>query len=535
MEIKTLQRQPVNTSVEYSSNANSILQVANASQSLQAKLQNNVQQTTQALEPIITEETKQKALEDVQNGNINSDNVSLVARDVYRRTAEASLVADVEVSSARFGDNVLSEQEKTNRYDTNAMTKSWESFSKGTLSNVKDPLIKNALEQKLALRGQQYVAKVLTLENKQVRELQKENFEAKLKMDMDSLNSAFGVNNEEAVRLQSEVDGTLKQMVESNLLSPNMAQLKRKEINSGAYVSQLQRQLMSAVSSGKAVQFYDTFKKTDHGGILTNDEITKFQYSILTQITTDHKIYETQISKEKEFREQTNRKTTDEMNVKWLDGKLTPLDVDNAFRAHLITDTQYKEYQTKVNDDGAIVDNSKALLSTKTHLLDISKEEIINSPKFTNKTKISLLSEKAEAETKEGNWLSTQDGKESRRRIRESFNIIEGTMMAKMDFENQTMQDYDKMYKKFYSTVQALPIEQRSVKSLEVADNLLLEYNKGKEKIKVQTKQKVEEKKKQDEEKLSKDYNSSVTGKFMNMLQNKWNSTEAKKLSEDFE
>ena len=61
-------RDRVNTSVQYGggSMTNSIMNQANASERLMARLKGNTQQIAAEFEPLITEETVQKALKDVQ-------------------------------------------------------------------------------------------------------------------------------------------------------------------------------------------------------------------------------------------------------------------------------------------------------------------------------------------------------------------------------------------------------------------------------------------------------------------------------------
>jgi len=165
----------------------------------------------------------------------------------------------------------------------------------------------------------------------------------------------------------------------------------------------------------------------------------------------------------------------------------------------------------------------------------MTEDEILNSPYFTLETRTKLLakrdSEMADAE----NWLGTQDGREARRRIRESFNIIDGTMLAALDFANDNMKDYDRMYRDFFGQVQALPLDQRATKSIEIADNLLINYNQGKEQEKTDRREKRVQKKKEEEKQAEKDYNSSMTGQFMNMMKTGWKDTDAAKILEDLE
>ena len=104
--------------------------------------------------------------------------------------------------------------------------------------------------------------------------------------------------------------------------------------------------------------------------------------------------------------------------------------------------------------------------------------------------------------------------------------------MAQMDFNNKNMQDYDELYRNFYAEVEALPFDQRSSKSISIADKHIKQYKEAKATVTLERKKEREEKKKADEKKSESTY-GETTGKFMNMLEDKWNS--ATRVWEDFE
>ena len=187
----------------------------------------------------------------------------------------------------------------------------------------------------------------------------------------------------------------------------------------------------------------------------------------------------------------------------------------------------------KVNQTGRIADDESKKLMYQVHVLDFTEDEIMDSPHLTNESKWNLIKQRRSEEGDQTNWLSSQNGKEARDRIKRTFNIIDGTLMSTMDFNNDNMRAYDDMYKKFYSEVESLPLEQRASKSLSIADKLVAEFNETKNKEKETARIKKEEKKKAEEEKKAAAYNDGITGKFMNMLENKKN--QAIQIWEDFE
>jgi hypothetical protein len=275
--IETYKRDNINTNVQYGSNSNTIMNVANGGERLMARLGNASQSVRQALEPVVTEQTVQKALQDVQDGNINSESVALVARDTYKKTAQASVMADIEVSSTQLGDNILLGQEQSNRYDANAMNKSWEAYTKSTLQGITEPSIKASVANKLNEQGRKYFGKVATLQNKQELNKQKTSLLAKLELDSNGLKNSLGVNDEDALKYQQEIDNTFSLLVGSNLMGADEVVKKRQEINKDAYLNGTQREFKSALSQGKGQQYIDQFDKSKHGGVIDDLEKLRFK------------------------------------------------------------------------------------------------------------------------------------------------------------------------------------------------------------------------------------------------------------------
>ncbi len=517
-------KQPINTNVAYGTRSSgTIMEVANATERLSNRLAGAANAVAQAAEPQITDETINLALKDVQEGKIDSDRVSMVARNIYKKTAYSAFIADAEVSGNNLGLGIVQGQEKANKYDVTAFTKSWGAYTKSTLSGITDPDIKQNISAKLAMQGQKFGAQITTLQTAQQRELQSKNFGAKMSMDIEALNAAFGTNPEEAIRLQNEIDTTLQTMVDSNLIAPNVAMLERKKIAKGAYMSNMQRGLTAAINSGDAYKFYNDFKTMDHQGILSNTDIETFRQSIQSQIATDVKVYNNQLAAQETQFKLTELETTNEFNELWMQGELTTTQIDNALATNKIDLATHKTYTDRIQTKGRLVDDTKALLNFQTHILDFTEDDIINSPHLKDSTKWDLIKQRRADIKDENNWLSSQGGREARDRIKRTFNIIDGTLMAQMDFNNKNMQDYDELYRNFYAEVESLPFDQRASKSISIADKYIKQYKTAK--IEEKTKRAEARKaKKEAEEKKSEDTYGDTAGKFMNMLQDKWNS-----------
>lgn len=531
MQVPIYQGQGVNTNVAYGSRSSgTVMEVANAAERLSARLSGAAGNVAKLYEEKITDETVQAALKDVQEGKIDSDRVAMVARSVYKQTANSALIADVEVSGTQLAKQIENQMMVSGKYDVNSFAKSWNSYTKSTLNGIKDLAIKQNVATKLAHIGTQYSGAIGTLQAKQQRDMQTANFEAKLELDSESLNSAFGVNDNETIRLQNEIATTLQTMVDGNFIAPGTAALKMKAISKGAYLNNLQRGLTTAINNGTAYKYYSQFKKMDHQGILDPKDIEAFRNSIQGAVANDVQMYKQQLTQMETSIKMTELNTTRDFNEKYIAGTLTGKDIDNALATGRIDLSTHETYTKKVQQTGRLIDDKNKKLMFQTHVLDFTEDEIIDSPHLTNESKWDLIKQRRAEEKDEGNWLSSQSGKEARDRIKRTFNIIEGTLMAQMDFNNKNMQEYDELYKNFYSQVEALPMEQRANKSISIADSLINDYKSKKEQIKKEQKEQREIKKKEEEKKKNE---SSSYGTFMNMLENKWKS--GTQVWEDFE
>jgi len=512
------QKKPVNTDVKFGSAANIALQTLSSSERLQQRLAGARGAVEKYAEPQITDETVAKALKDVEDGNIDSKAVAMVAQNVYRDTANRALIADIDVDGHKLGNDILSAQKARNNYNVSSFSKSWDAYSKGMMGGIKDIALRESIGNRLAKSGERFRSQIATLQASQVNRLRKNSLNAQLDLHSRRLNAAYGVSNEEALKIQADVAGTLQAMVNSNYISQNGAFAKGKKISAEAYMANMQRGLTNAINTGQSHKFYDEFKKADHGGIITLQEVEKFRASIHSQVSHDLAIYSNeQKLTEAEFKA-VEYQTTQDFNDKLMQGDLMQNDVDNALATNQIDLATHGTYTTKLQDGGKLVDDTQQLLFTRSHVLDISEETIMDSPHFKDNTKWDLIKQRRAEVADETNWLSTQSGRESRRRIKESFNIFEGTLMGKMDFNNQNTKDYDAVYRSFYAEVESLPLEQRASKSMSIADKHLTAYAEKKEQKK-EAKAQAKIKKKEDEEaEAEKAYNDSVTGKFMNMF-----------------
>ena len=301
-EIPVFQRKNINTNVQFGTgSAGVIRQQASAGERLSARLQGDINTLTSLAMPQITQDTINKAQADVKSGNIDSESVALVARDVYKKTAERSFMADVEVNAQNLGSRLVDEQTLKGQFNTQAISSSWSEFTKGTISGIKDIDMKSNIEQRLNKMGQKFQGQVSTLETRQRRGIQKKNLSAKIEMDTEELKKATGVNPERTIQLQSEIADTISSMANANFITSNEAEQLHTSINKEAYVDHTQRAFKDSLSKGldSANSFIEKFDKSnqpllDEGEKLST--INRFE-SQLSDLRRDAKNTQTAVTK----------------------------------------------------------------------------------------------------------------------------------------------------------------------------------------------------------------------------------------------
>jgi len=664
MTLQTYEEKKIIPSAQYTDKASTLgFKGADAATRLNQRLQGIENAAVKYAEPKITEETVQTALKDVQEGRIDSHNVAMVAQQVYKKTANDAFVADMQVAGTNIAKQIEAQQIESGLYDVNTFKKAWDSFKKQAVSNIQDADIKENVSSNIDRMGSQYMGSISTLQAKQQRERQVTNLNAKMTLDTEASNNAFGVNNNEYERLDSEINKNLQTQIDAGMITVGEAIIKKKKMMKGNVLFNMQRNLVSAVDRGEGYQFYDKFKKVDtqkyegfrndvykdkdgndtigYGhkltasekrsgvykngitksqaealykkdkekhtaalykeypelasqpqqvrdaledmafnmgvgtrenkkglssfesvfkalqqgdyitagnvirnskyarqvgqraidnaeriemGILSPTERESFRDNIQKYIAHDVGIYNKILKQQEDEAKAIENDTVNDFNDQLISGTLDMQTVDTALQEGKINLSTHDTYMKKINQKGPAFDNQQKVFSVETHLLDYTEDEIMNAPDITYQTKSDLIQKRRSSVEDTGNWLSTQSGREASRRIKTTFNIVEGTMMSNFDFNNQNMKDYDRLSKKFYAEVEALPIEQRASKSITIADKLITEYNNNKEKEKQQRIQSIEYKKKADEEASKKAYDDSTIGKFSNMIKRQWES-----------
>jgi hypothetical protein len=272
--------------------------------------------------------------------------------------------------------------------------------------------------------------------------------------------------------------------VRDKVMSKAEFEVKMQSVQHLAVSDQVKRHFGEELNVGRGDIAYGQFIKAEREGAFETfppDDIAKIKSSMLTQIkeyndgTLERARYEKtnyDLISDETFRMgqqmAAQGSLTEEQIVAWESGRVISVsDADNLRNRVAVGST------IKVSDA-----KSMSRYAESSVLVDTPTEAILNDTTLSEKDKTSLVARRENLLDTKFNWRKTNDGIEAVRRIKSQFGILEGTLMAKIDLDNTTMRDFDKLYKQFYAEVSSS--ENPAEEALSIADRKLEEYNQMK-------------------------------------------------------
>lgn len=284
----------------------------------------------------------------------------------------------------------------------------------------------------------------------------------------------------EIARIGAVATASGEAAVREGLITQSEHEVNLSNMADRAIFDSAKRKFGESVNEGMGTRFYMQFRSAEAmGEFETQDpeEIAKFKSSMLKQIKehNDSKLIRDKYEAEKfdtisdsTFRMGTKMAAsgtlTEAIIAGWeTDGSISTANADNLRERNALGETR------KFSDALTL-----GRYNESTVLLDTDNETIKNDTNLSEPDKTSLLTKKEGLLEGQFNWRTTNDGREAVRRIKSRFGIQEGTLMAKIDLNNQTMRDFDNLYKAFYAEVSQS--ENPSIDVLTIADKMLGGY-----------------------------------------------------------
>lgn len=388
----------------------------------------------------------------------------------------------------------------------------YEAYAKTTISAAPTEEINYIMKNQFDTYGGTAYTKLLVDKQTNIRTNEKKSYEGYASVLSEDYRASILAGDEEVAT------ETL-----TNLIALQQSAVQNGFVSNGE-IAQYNRNLMSEGYKDKVLATFDgspeaisEFKKGEHT-LLTLEDKQEVMKKMLNQIRDENAIVKNQEEKESAFEEALRKETVMDFTGLMLSNELTQTDIDAEYRVGNLNRADYNYFSEQISLKGVKYDNTDEVLRITAYPADFSKEDIYNNPNITNETKRKLIADQARYLEAEGKWTGTIEGTEARARVKRHFGILSDTLMAQMDFTGQNAKDFDKTYRSFYDKVMALPPEERAIKSLQLADEAIFEYNGIITQRKEMSSSRREEQKKQKEQAKIDAYKDSVTGKFMNTL-----------------
>jgi len=224
------------------------------------------------------------------------------------------------------------------------------------------------------------------------------------------------------------------------------------------------------------IAFLDSFRENTTLTTQETEDALGKMHSMLKSKTDDYKLVEAEDTKEEEA---TKRNVGIQLNTQLIEGTLTQEDLDNALKLNMIDRPTYDDLLQRSKSEGVSEGDEDAYQQYLMEIDNFSLENIYNDRTLSNTQKTTLIKTKMDTDSKHFREATKQSSIE----LKNSFGILEGTIMAKTDFNNKLARDYARLQSELYDFIQDIDPEligrQRGAYALEFIRKRIDEYNKG--------------------------------------------------------
>lgn len=376
--------------------------------------------------------------------------------------------------------------------------------------------------QKYGMKG--YVA----IQKERIDRVNKQNeesYKSGVKLLEDQIVEAYSYGrNDEALKISSQLASLHNRGIEQGWTNENSAMYQAKELQKSAIKGKMFEDFRQSKDKIK------TINEVRNSTQLDEAERQKVVDAMHKQMKSQNDDYKIANEKDEESRKLFTANIKKKNYSELVKGTLDQKDLDYQLEKGFISLSDYDELSERSKTGTAHKTDSEEYLRIYNNIDSYSVEGISKSKKLSSSDRLKLLGEKEKRETmleneaeKEGKWDLTMNGKQANKELKNYFGIMEGTIMDKLDMNNDNMRDYTMLQSQVFDEIQSLPVEQRSSKSLQIVRKTLSDYDDGKiiGTSKHKKAKEAEKKKQQDSDNaLMKEKQEDIKGKnkFMDFM-----------------
>lgn len=394
----------------------------------------------------IEKQTIDKAYKDIEDGNVDSKNVALVAQQVYMSTAVSKLKADISIDADVTAKMAISQMDASQNYDTDGFAKFWTAYSDGHAKGIKDPNIQREVSEVLNRTGTQAFAHIYQNKIKIETEKTRQSLATSLQNDKDSFAEAFYIGNtDETTRIMQNVRSSLETMAVNGFVTEDEAFAIEADIGNNAIMYSQKREIDKLLADGNQKEVYEALYGKDSNKINHRDKEELREYFNKAIKNQEDAYYQSikESDREREMKKQ-------EAGEAAINEFLNPTSeynkaMDNALKTGAITQTEHNNYM-RLKDSKAVsdIDVKNYVLLNLGYLED---NEILLSSKLSPEDKNDLFTRNRSAR---GSWVNNTEYRQAREEVDLHFGVISKDIVSSLDFTGSGMKAYAEMRQYLY-------------------------------------------------------------------------------------
>ena len=414
-------------------------------------------------------EGEAQAIIDVADGKLKQESLWTAYGKAYNNASQAAYQANVSLDMKNTATKLATEYKN----EPEKFRAAFDAYGKKTIAGVQSELNQAITGVAFKQYGDAAYAKLTTDKQASIDASNKKSLEAYVNLMQDDYMAATTSGDfVRSANALTNINALYAQMVNQNYISEGEVAYANTQLQSKAYTQFTLSEFNNAVDK---TDFIDKFQQDKHP-MLNATQISELDKALKARIKSDNAMYKEEQDMEEFDIIQTQTDTERAYNNSLISGTLNQDALDQSFKVGELSFSAYDRLSKGVANPGISYDHEPTYLKTSRYLAEMSDDEIVAQDNLTYKTRRQLLADRKVALTKRLKWTTTENGREALRRVKSKFGILEGTLMAKIDFENTNMKNYDKMHQALYDELMELPEDQREDKALNIATRLINKY-----------------------------------------------------------
>jgi len=260
----------------------------------------------------------------------------------------------------------------------------------------------------------------------------------------------------------------------AGLLTPKAAEAQRKAITQDIEDQVIYGAFSREMEKGKGLKYINNFKKIKRLGGRDPDYRKKMADKMVGLMKAEHATDDAIRRQEDADRKARWREGAKQIATLDLNGDLIIEHLQDMVKNDQLDPKVANAYKKNAFLEGLEFSEQVAINEIKADILAVSELEIQTDTRLSRIDKGKLIQERRSLEEDKGNWRSTQNGREGARRINQAFGIIKG-VDSRITAEKARRAGM--VLTRYFNEIEALPLEEREYKTVEIADKLVKEVN----------------------------------------------------------